>query len=89
MLITAVNQLFYLTWIAVRLFCYPAVLFEFLRLAVERVAETGIYWHWPMVMIPVHAFLCVLNLKWSYDLFAPMVKTLMGIGKGGKVASGL
>jgi hypothetical protein len=30
-------------------------------------------WHWPMIFIPIHFFLCLLNLKWTYDLFQPIV----------------
>ena len=88
-LVSLVNQCFYVTWIAVRIFIYPAILMEFLRLAVERVTETGVYFHWEMIMIAVHGFLCVLNLKWSYDLFAPIVKVWIGSGKEVGVATGL
>ena len=68
-----VDALFYTTWIVVRLFIYPAILAIFLSMAVQAVRDTGIYWHNAMVFIPVHAFLCLLNLKWSYDLFQPIV----------------
>lgn len=64
---------FYISWIAVRCVIYPAILFVFLHMARAKVLETNVFWHWPMVFIPVHFFLCVLNLKWSYDLFQPMV----------------
>lgn len=68
-----VDALFYTTWIVVRLFIYPAILAIFLSMAVQAVKDTGIYWHNAMMFIPVHAFLCLLNLKWSYDLFQPIV----------------
>jgi hypothetical protein len=43
-----------------------------------------------MVFIPVHFFLCLLNLKWSYDLFEPVVrKWISKDGDGPIIASGL
>jgi len=75
-----VSMMFYLTWILIRCIIYPAVLVEFLRLAVEKIAETGTLWHLPMIFIPAHFALCVLNLKWTYDLFAPIIKRWMGTG---------
>jgi len=79
----AVSVLFYASWIAIRCFIYPAILIVFLQLAVERVHDTQRLWHWPMVFIPVHFFLCVLNLKWSYDLFEPLVRRWLTNGKAG------
>ena len=64
---------FYLSWIAIRIFLYPMIMYIFLQLAYKEVIETGVLWHWPMMFMPVHFFLCVLNLKWSYDLFQPMI----------------
>ncbi|GAX22701.1 hypothetical protein FisN_4Hh187 [Fistulifera solaris] len=65
---------FYITWIAIRCIVYPFILLDFLRLYVAKVQETETLFHWPMLAIPVHAMLCILNLKWTYDLFAPIVK---------------
>jgi TLC domain len=64
---------FYATWIVIRIVLYPMIMYIFIEMAYDRVMETGILWHWPMVFLPVHFFLCVLNLKWSYDLFLPIV----------------
>jgi hypothetical protein len=62
---------FYISWIAVRVILYPLIMYWFCVMAVERISETGYYFHYPMLFMPVHAFLCVLNLKWTYDLFLP------------------
>jgi hypothetical protein len=75
-----VSAMFYLTWILIRCIIYPHVLVTFLQLAAERIEQTGVYFHWEMLFIPAHAALCVLNLKWTYDLFQPIVKRWMGIG---------
>lgn len=48
-------------------------MYIFLQMAYLKVIETGVLFHWPMMFMPVHFFLCVLNLKWSYDLFQPMI----------------
>lgn len=69
-----VSFCFYATWIAIRCIVYPFVFFDMIRLYVEKVQETGIFFHLPMVVIPVHMMLCLLNLKWTYDLFCPIVK---------------
>lgn len=63
---------FYASWIAIRVILYPLIMFIFCFIARRKVVDTGILWHWPMMFIPVHAFLCFLNLKWTYDLFSPM-----------------
>ena len=70
-----VSACFYLSWIVIRCFVYPAIMVTFVRLAIQVVGETNQLWHWPMIFIPVHFVLCVLNLKWSYDLFMPIIKT--------------
>lgn len=75
-----ISALFYITWVLIRLIIYPGVLLTFLSMAHEHILETGIFWHLPMIFIPVHFFLCMLNLKWTYDLFTPIVKRWLGIG---------
>ena len=73
---------FYVSWIIIRVFLYPAMLAKFLMLGHEAIVETGRYWHGPMICIPVHFFLCVLNLKWTFDLFAPIVRDWMAANDG-------
>ena len=75
-----VSAMFYLTWILIRCLVYPKVLIMFLQLAIAKIQETNIWFHLPMTFIPVHATLCVLNLKWTYDLFEPIVKRYLGNG---------
>lgn len=80
---TTVGACFYISWIAIRIFVYPAMFIMFCVMAMERFEQERRLL-WPMMFIPVHGFLCVLNLKWSYDLFLPMFTT-----KSAKIASGL
>eukprot|EP00542_Grammatophora_oceanica_P005257 CAMPEP_0194068410 /NCGR_PEP_ID=MMETSP0009_2-20130614/87083_1 /TAXON_ID=210454 /ORGANISM="Grammatophora oceanica, Strain CCMP 410" /LENGTH=298 /DNA_ID=CAMNT_0038721511 /DNA_START=353 /DNA_END=1249 /DNA_ORIENTATION=+ len=73
LLIQAVSGCFYTTWIVVRCMVYPGILGMFLHMAYEAIQETGIYFHYPMIYIPIHTFFVLLNLKWTYDLFQPIV----------------
>lgn len=82
-----VSALFYVSWIIIRVFIYPAILVCFLQLAYQEVVATEQLWHWPMIFIPLHFFLCLLNLKWSYDLFEPIIKRW--IGASDKAAAGV
>ena len=72
--IDLVGACFYTSWIIIRCVIFPAILYTFLSMAYEAILETGIWFHWPMVFIPVHFALCVMNLKWSYDLFEPIIR---------------
>lgn len=65
---------FYISWILIRVLLYPAIFVIFCCMARQKILETGKLFHWPMVFIPVHCFLCILNLKWTYDLFSPMLR---------------
>ncbi len=86
----SVSAMFYLTWIWIRCIVYPGVLLKFLQLAKERIEETGTYLHLPMIFIPFHFVLCVLNFKWTYDLFTPIVNRWIGMGpKSTVVQNGL
>jgi hypothetical protein len=70
----------YITWIGIRCYLYPSYLFMFLRMADERIRETGIFFHKEMIFITVHTVLCALNIKWTYDLFTPIIKRWLGTG---------
>jgi len=76
-----VSILFYVTWVLIRCIVYPWVLMIFLQLAVEIVVETRSLLHYPFIFIAVHFVLCCLNLKWTYDLFKPIVAKWFGKGR--------
>ncbi|KAG7349562.1 TLC domain containing protein [Nitzschia inconspicua] len=75
-----VSAMFYITWISIRCYLYPSYLFMFLRMADDRIRETGVFFHKEMIFITVHTVLCALNIKWTYDLFTPIIKRWLGIG---------
>lgn len=80
-IITAtVSAFFYITWLVIRCYLYPNVLITFFHLWKKESEKRGIFLFWELIFVPVHAVLCVLNLKWTYDLFKPIVKRWMGIG---------
>ena len=77
---TTISTLFYITWLAIRCYLYPKVLILFFLLWKEEIDIQGKYFFWELLFIPVHVVLCVLNLKWTYDLFKPIIKRWMGTG---------
>lgn len=77
---TTVSTLFYVTWLTIRCYLYPKVLMLFFLMWKEEIEIQGKYFFWELLFIPVHLVLCVLNLKWTYDLFKPIVKRWMGTG---------
>jgi len=77
---TTVSTLFYITWLTIRCYLYPKVLILFFIMWKEEIEITGKYFFWELLFIPVHIVLCVLNLNWTYDLFKPIIKRLIGTG---------
>jgi len=69
-----ISVCFYGSWILIRCIIYPGILMVFLSMARDIVIDTGTCLHWPIIFLPVHGFLCILNLKWTYDLFHPIIK---------------
>ena len=85
---------FYLSWIAIRCIIYPTILAIFLSMVDEGWKRTGTLMHWQMLFLPIHFVLCGLNLKWTYDLFKPIVLEWIGQSdkgnkKGTALSSGL
>jgi hypothetical protein len=69
----SINIAFYVSWLAIRCVLYPAVMANYIRKCQDALDETGTLLHWPIVFVPIHFILCLLNFKWSYDLFKPIV----------------
>jgi len=80
MITTTVSTFFYITWLAIRCYLYPHILIVFFQLWNEEIETRGTCFLWEVLFIPVHAVLCVLNLKWTYDLFKPIIKRWMVSG---------
>ena len=84
-----VNASFYITWILVRCVLYPYIMIIYVEKAGEVLEERGTLMYSPEVaFMPVHFALCLLNLKWTYDLFRPMFGNGKGEGKGMGKGSG-
>lgn len=87
---TTVSILFYTTWLSIRCYLYPHILVIFYHLWRVEVETYGRYLFWELLFVPVHVILCGLNLKWTYDLFKPIVKRWTGTGpKAAVVQNGL
>jgi hypothetical protein len=71
--IQLVDKLFYITWLVIRCLIFPAILVKLVNLAATVVEVTGHFWHLCFVFVPLHCSLCILNLKWTYDLFKPIL----------------
>jgi hypothetical protein len=85
-----IDMLFYTTWIVIRCFILPGLLIEAFSLAGDVVTKSGHFRHLLFVFIPLHFFLCLLNFKWTYDLFEPIIRGRRdGLAKKVTVASGL
>jgi hypothetical protein len=65
---------FYVSWIVVRIIVFPLILYIMLVMAHERITTTKSWMHGELPFIPLHGFFCLLNLKWSHDLFKPIIK---------------
>lgn len=85
-----INFSFYASWLFVRCFVYPALLWIFVKMADEGIRRTQSIMHIQLLFIPLHFIFVLLNLKWTYDLFTPIFKRWFGTAetKSG-VASGL
>jgi len=76
----SVSTLFYITWIYVRCYLYPHILVLFMYMWKEQIDSTGKYFRGELIFIPIHIVLCILNLKWTHDLFKPIIKRWLGTG---------
>jgi Na+/H+-dicarboxylate symporter len=85
-----ISTMFYVTWVWIRCYVYPYMFVVFVYMAIERVETTNQYIHVEMVFIVAHAVLCLLNAKWTYDLFKPIFERWLGTGpKTVTIQSGL
>lgn len=69
-----ISVCFYVTWIAIRCVLYPLLMKSFYNIWVEHSKKVGTNWNLVMLVVPLHASFCLLNLKWSYDLLMSKVR---------------
>jgi hypothetical protein len=86
-----ISVLFYVTWIGFRCILYPYLMIPFYQAWVTHTAKVGTPWNIVFMCVPLHAFFCLLNLKWSYDLLMSKVRywRLKGNYKDASVSKGL
>jgi hypothetical protein len=91
---TTLSLMFHLSWIVVRVILYPMLMVVVTRVAIDNY----LYWDPPFHIEALLASwalagwfgIVLLNLKWSMDLFSPMImakKRQGNAGKGGNALS--
>jgi hypothetical protein len=84
-----ISVLFYVTWIGFRCILYPYLLIPFYNAWLEHTVRVGTPYNIVFLVIPLHAFFCLLNLKWSYDLLMSKVRYWRRKGNYTGVSKGL
>jgi hypothetical protein len=72
--IKVISVLFYTTWLWIRVFLYPILLWPIAKLYLQQVKITGSRINSLLPGLPLHVVFCVLNLKWSYDLLTSKIR---------------
>lgn len=87
--IKLISILFYVTWIYIRCFIYPSILKILWGLWLTLWEKTGnmFYQRYALALF-LHCVFCVLNFKWTYDLFMGQWRRLTS-GNTTKVEKGL
>lgn len=73
---------FYSSWILIRVVAYNKILWDFIPMLAKRY-EMQVEVVLPTLFVGTQAILNLMNLKWTYDLFLPIVKRNL-LGKGDK-----
>ena len=68
-----VDYAFYFSWIVIRVFVFNWVLFSLVAVLIERFEDQRTMLFLTM-FVATQAALNALQLKWTYDLFVPMIK---------------
>jgi len=72
--VKVISIAFYVTWIGIRCFLYPALLLPFYKHWREWSRVTGTSLNILLPSVPLHAAFCLLNLKWTYELIMSKVR---------------
>mmetsp|Transcript_2876 Transcript_2876/g.5333 ORF Transcript_2876/g.5333 Transcript_2876/m.5333 type:complete len:315 (-) Transcript_2876:948-1892(-) len=87
--IKLISVLFYVTWFFIRCYIYPSILKVLWTLWFTQWKKTGaIFNSQYVVALILHFIFCVLNFKWTFDLFMSKWRALRS-GKPAKVDRGL
>jgi len=66
--------MFYASWIVIRLMLYPYIMAIYVGKARVVLDETGTLMHWPVIFLPVHFILCLMNFRWTLGLLYPILR---------------
>ncbi|KAL7550394.1 hypothetical protein ACHAWF_013635 [Thalassiosira exigua] len=84
-----ISIFFYVTWISIRCYIYPIILGLLWTLWHDQWNRTGAVFHSRYaVALVLHSIFCVLNFKWTFDLFMSKFRALRS-GKASGVQKGL
>ncbi|KAL3794009.1 hypothetical protein ACHAWO_012413 [Cyclotella atomus] len=86
--IKLISVLFYITWITIRCFLYPVIMKILLQLWWNSYRQTSSLYSHYTICILLHSVFCVLNFKWTFDLFASKLRAWK-LGKDAKIEKGL
>jgi len=67
---------FYITWVSIRCIFYPVLMFRFYDIWVQHSARHGTHFHLISFVLPIQSVFCILNAKWTYDLFMSKVRQI-------------
>uniref|UniRef100_A0A7S2S862 TLC domain-containing protein n=1 Tax=Eucampia antarctica TaxID=49252 RepID=A0A7S2S862_9STRA len=76
-----ISFFFYVTWVAIRCILYPILLIPFWEISVQESLRQGTWIHLPSLICPIHSVFCVLNAKWTYDLFMSKLRQMKRKGR--------
>jgi len=79
-----ISVFFYVTWIAIRCIVYPWLMPGFVTQYIEYSEKIDTYWNLLALSIPLHAAFCLLNFKWTYDLFSSKLRFWTRKNKSGQ-----
>eukprot|EP00970_Alexandrium_tamarense_P004945 scaffold808_cov196-Alexandrium_tamarense.AAC.82 len=87
--IKMISILFYVTWISIRCILYPIIMKVLWQNWMECYTKYGsiFYSRW-FVSMALHSVFCLLNFKWTFDLFMSKLKAWK-LGKNAKIDKGL
>lgn len=71
-----VDRAFYASWIVIRVFAYNWLLYRFIFDFHQRIVDNETL-AVPSVFLGTQIALNLMNLKWTYDLFLPIIKRML------------
>ena len=87
--IKLISIMFYVTWFFIRCYVYPLIMKVLFSLLLADAERTGsIFRTHYMIALPLQSVFCVLNFKWTFDLFMSKFRAMRSGGPT-KIEKGL